>query len=101
MFSRIRKSISSQRGRGLVADRVIVQNNLSVTPSQMLALTELGSPISSSLPESMFDDGDSGNNFDIPFEHTRGVDVVDAWNYERDCRNRLVRAKQNDIETYG
>lgn len=101
MFKRISDSIKSQRGRGYVADVVRVQNNLCVTPSQMLALSEVGSPITSSLPDDMFDDGNSGNNFDIPFEHRRGVDIVDAWEYERDCRGRLIRAKTKDIESYG
>lgn len=78
-----------------------VQNNLSVTPSQMNQMRMHGIPISSNLDTSKFYDGDSSPVVSIDPMLMRGVDILDAWNAEQSSKNRLANANTRDIQVYG
>lgn len=82
-------------------DRVFCQSGLSLTPSQMLNLSEQGIPISSHLDDSNFYDGDSSNDMNIDPLRMRGVDIVDAWNLQHKSRKNILDANIKDIQNYG
>lgn len=96
MLSTLKKSISTPvvSYNGKV---VPVQNNLSVTPSEMLSLSERGIPISSHFDDSQFYDGDSSPRVVLDYLDSRGIDIVDAWNYERTSKSNIRKAIANDI----
>lgn len=78
-----------------------VQNGLSLTPAEMLKLSEQGIPISSHFDDSKFYDGDSKPLNGIDFLDQRGIDVVDAWNHQKDSRRNLRKAQSTDIKNFG
>lgn len=100
MIRTLRKT-SRDVSRGVNVPKVRVQGGLSLTPSQMLELSEQGIPISSHFDDSKFHDGDTKSLGTIDFINTRGIDIVDAWNFERDCRKRLLNSQKTDMQNYG
>lgn len=60
-----------------------VQNNLALTPSDCLAMSNQGIPIASQLSESNFYDGDNSPSLFIGLENTRGIDAVDLWEHDQ------------------
>lgn len=79
-----------------------VQNGLAVTPAQMAELTAKGVPITASNLGMVFDDGVSKLDYDVPPEHTRGVDINDLWNLKQDIRKKLRKGlagyKESEVE---
>lgn len=67
---------------------ISVKNNLSVTPSDMLDMTNAGVAVSTASADAFFD-GDQSSSFDIPREYTRGYDAVDAFNYQSESRSKV------------
>lgn len=66
-----------------------VKAGLSVTPSQMMDLTQRGLSVSNS-NNLLFVDGVLEPSFDIPINERRGVDVNDVWNAQVDSRRKLI-----------
>lgn len=99
MLSTLKKSISSPV-ISYNSKRVFVQDNLSVTPSEMLSLSEHGIPISSHFDDSQFSDGDSSSKVVLDYLDSRGIDVVDVWNYEKTSKSNIRKAVINDFNGY-
>lgn len=81
-------------------NRVFVQSNLALSPSDILYNSEHGLASSSSmLDESLFYEGDSSRSIELRPEHRRGYGIVDAWN---DQQNALSKLKQvhNSYQSY-
>lgn len=88
MLSQLRKYAGKTRAYN--AERVHVQSNLAVTPTQMAQLTERGIPISSQvLGAENFDDGEVSPLTDVPFLYRRGVDISDISEYQQRCRSKV------------
>lgn len=80
-------------------EQTYVQGGLAVTPSQMLAMSEHGIPISSKVDESQFYDGDSDYRIEIDPMLMRGVDINDAWNAEQDAKSKFRKAVNLSIKS--
>lgn len=65
-----------------------VDNNLSVSPSQMHQAMLDGVPISSSSP-SLDIAGTPNPSWDIPPEYKRGADINDLWAAQKAARKKL------------
>ncbi len=73
-----------------ISSRVHVQNNLALTPSDILYNSEHGLSSSSvMLDDSLFYDGDSSRSIELCPEHRRGYCIVDAWNNQQSALNKL------------
>lgn len=70
---------------------VPVQNNLAVTPSEMWKLQQQGLPISAQASGLAYDDGNYGVSWDVPFEHRRGVDIAQAFEYEQHLQKGIEK----------
>lgn len=100
MIHALRRSLVNSTRGATTFTRNRVQSHLSLTPSEMMELAKQGIPVSSHFDDSKFNDGDSKSLGTIDIVHTRGIDVVDAWNYERDCRRKLMKAHETDVANY-
>lgn len=77
-------------------DEVRVQNGLAFDLSQMDDLVRRGIPISAqTLAESFYDGEPSGerDNFNIPYERSRHVDMNDAWNRSKAANKAISKAE--------
>lgn len=80
----------------------IVQNDLAVTPSQMVQMMSDGIPITTqNLHPELFFDGDTNPSFEIPIDQQRGIDVADCWEASQDIRARAKKGLKNDIKKFG
>lgn len=80
---------------------VAVRSHLSLTPSEMLAMSERGIPIASNMNPDDFVDGDESPFVNINPLDCRGIDIVDAWNLQKASRKKLLSARDTDIQNYG
>lgn len=72
----------------------VVQNGLAVTPSQMADLASRGIPISTQNAAS-FTSNDVGRfDFDVPMEHTRGIDMAEMWQKREDVKSKFRETKR-------
>lgn len=78
-----------------------VQSHLSVTPAEMLQMSERGIPISSHMRDGDFYDGDNQPLVTIDPIYMRGVDINDAWNAQQSAKQKLINAHLKDVEKYG
>lgn len=68
----------------------VVQPGLSMSPAEMLKATDEGRPIGTMiLPDDQFEDGYVDATWDVDLLHRRGVDIIDAWNAEKDAKSNL------------
>lgn len=70
----------------------IVQNNLAVTPADMMRMTELGKPISTQILGAEYYDGRDKLDFECNLEYRRGVDINDMWNAQHDGKDKVKKA---------
>lgn len=70
---------------------MIVQNNLALTPADVLKMAESGIPASSQMQSAMID-GHTGTDWNIPLEERRGVDIADMWQESMNIRKKFVTA---------
>ncbi len=96
MINRI-KSQNSIKSNVYNVPAIHVSKDLALTPSQMLAFSEEGIPISSNINPENFNDGDNKPLTDIHPILSRGVDIVDVWDYQKSCRSKLLKAQETDI----
>lgn len=68
-----------------------IQPSLSVTPSQMMEMSEHGIAISSQMNDKMFYDGDNSYIVNVDPLDFRGVDINDAWNMSQDAKKKISR----------
>lgn len=68
-------------------DEEIVRNGLSLTPSQMLEMTQKGVPIAARNLSAIVDNV-SDNDFDISPEYRRGVDISELYEAHEDARKK-------------
>lgn len=67
-----------------------VKSRLAMTPRQMDQARQAGQPISTStLPDSMFDDGYVGVKLEIPLDRQRGVDVAEIWQKSKTLEKKI------------
>lgn len=76
--------------------KTIVAQNLALTPSDMLDMTERGVPISTNMlsPE-YFDDGKIGLSTNVAFSNRRGIEAVDVYEYQSRARSKVSKAFNN------
>lgn len=80
-------------------DEIKVQNNLSVTPSQMFAMAAKGVPITTS-NEANFYDGEPNPTWQVDPVENRRMNIVDIWNMQRDSAKKLKNAHHEDRRLY-
>ncbi len=85
-----------------------VQSGLSVTPSQMLRMTEQGIAISpAAVDETIFSDNDykNTNDFHVNVEDRRHIDINMVWETEQDIKKKFRKARKDgafvDVEPKG
>lgn len=88
------KNAKIPRWRPAVARRhdeePIVQNGLAITPSDMQDMMMRGEAISAQHMQAIKDETPSQrNDFYVPMEHTRGFDMVDAWNAQKEVQGKV------------
>lgn len=78
-------------------DEPIVKNGLAITPSEMMEMMQQGQPISAQGYSIKEETRAMANDYDVPLEHTRHFDMVDAWNTRmmvqqkvRDARKKVL-----------
>lgn len=96
MFAKCFPSISRIRSASL--SLTPVDQDLALTPSQMMSLTERGVPVSVSNSSVSLTEGVK-DPF-LPIERHRGVDAADVWNAENDAAESLHRGKKKIDEYY-
>lgn len=73
----------------------VVQNGLAMTPSEMHELMQQGQAISAQNMQSIKEETPrQRNDFFVGLEHTRGFDMVDGWNAQRDVQAKVRTMKQ-------
>lgn len=90
MINEIRKRSKSITGV-YKEDVRYIQPSLSVTPSQMMEMSEHGIAISSQMNDKMFYDGDNSYVVNVDPLDFRGVDINDAWNMSQDAKKKISR----------
>lgn len=83
------------------SDHIVVHQGLSISPAEVARMASKGLGVSSSVPESMFYDGDISPEISVPIERMRGIDVAQVWESSQDSKRKFATAQQNDIATYG
>lgn len=72
---------------------IVVQNDLAVTPAQMLDMQARGIPISAQMNSSVpIINQLEDNGFDVPIEFTRGFDLVTAYEKSQESKSKIIRA---------
>lgn len=84
-----RKFASCKRRIG----ETVVQNGLSVTPSDVLKMAESGIPASAQM-NSLMIDGHTGSDWNIPLEERRGIDIAQMWQASNDIRAKFRKAHE-------
>lgn len=72
-----------------------VQNGLSLTPEQMGEMASKGVPISTANLGVGYQDGVSKLDFQPPLEYTRGIDMNDLWQANKDVSAKLKKNLSN------
>lgn len=78
-----------------------VYGNLTVTPSEMLRMTEQGIPISAQNMAYKPTDGESNPSWDLPLDRLRGVDPAQMWETQQNIKERAKRAHVTDRKRFG
>lgn len=79
-------------------DDPIVQNGLAITPSEMQEMMARGEAISAQHMQAIKEETPAQrNDFYVPMEHTRGFDMVDAWNVRHEVQGK-VRELRNKVK---
>lgn len=73
-------------------DEDVVQNGLAVTPAEMMQMAEKGIPVSPQNLGLTYQEGVSKLDFTPPLEYTRGVDMNDLWEAQRDVKAKFRKA---------
>lgn len=68
-----------------------VQNGLALTPSDILRMAEQGIPASSANNPNLID-GSTENNWEVPLEERRGIDMADLWNERQNIKRKFMDA---------
>lgn len=76
-------------------DEDVVMNGLSITPGQMLELTNQGYPISSQNLKYLDNIDPADKDFYIPLQYRRGVDIADLSEHSQEVRAKLKKAVQD------
>lgn len=71
--------------------------NLSVTPSQMLAMAEKGIPISNHHLNQLYTDGEVNPSWEIDIDRQRGTDVVQLWEHNKTVKEKIKKAYKESI----
>lgn len=71
-----------------VGDDPIVKNGLSISPAEMDELMKKGMPVAAQMNAMFNDDKISNNDFDVPLEHMRGIDIAEINNTVLDIREK-------------
>lgn len=79
---------------------VRVEPNMSVSPAEMMRLTENGVAVSAQ-SNAMFNDGVVNPSWDIPLDRQRGVDPADMWQSMMDIRKKAKEGHKRDLQLYG
>lgn len=66
----------------------VVQNGLSLTPAQMLDLTQKGVPISARQLSIVETPPQMDNDFSVDAEFVRHADLVSSWEREQDSKHK-------------
>lgn len=74
--------------------------NLSVSPAEMMQMSENGIPVSSA-NAALFNDGSPNPSWDIPLDRTRGVDPADLWQARQSIRKKAKDGHLRDLAKYG
>lgn len=69
----------------------IVQNDLAMTPSDVLKMAESGIPASAQMVSQMVD-GHLGSDWSLNLEDRRGIDIAQMWQESMDSRKRIKSA---------
>lgn len=70
----------------------IVQNNLSLTPSQIAEMTKKGIPVSTQSLQGIYETPTQGHDVDPIYQ--RGVDMNDLWNAQKRVQTKVRNIKQ-------
>lgn len=70
-------------------------NGLSITPGQMLELTNQGYPISSQNLKYLDNIDPADKDFYIPLQYRRGIDIADLSEHSQEVRAKLKKAVQD------
>lgn len=73
-------------------DEMVVQNGLSLTPSQMMDLTKQGFSISSQNLRYLDAIDPADHDFYIPLQYRRGVDMADLSVASQEMKSKLRKA---------
>lgn len=94
MFGKFNYKIIDVRDRGYSS---VTVDGLSYSPAEMAKMISKGISVSTSNFESQFYDGSTDVSAGVPFEHQRGIDIVDAWNVEQDAKTKIYnKVKENN-----
>lgn len=92
-MKKIRRNLANCKRR---KNEEIVQNGLALTPAQILKMAEAGIPASSANNPNLVD-GSKENNWIVPIEERRGIDMADLWNERQDIKQRFVNAHSKSV----
>lgn len=79
-------------------DETPTQDNLAFDLRDMDDLRERGVPISTSSLVNDYYDGAVGDNFSVPVEHRRGVDINDAWETSKREHEKLTKTRMQSLK---
>ena len=71
-------------------DDPIVRNGLALTPADMNKMVMQGIPIGAQINAHFADDDfRAANDFDVPIQDRRGVDVAEVWEHSLDAKKKI------------
>lgn len=70
----------------------VVQNGLALTPDKIEYMSRLGQPVTTQTLGAEYYDNTANNDYYVPLEHRRGMDIVDVWNAMKDGKTKLRNA---------
>lgn len=79
---------------------VVVEPNMSVSPAEMMRLSESGVAVSAQ-SNAMFNDGVVNPSWDIPLDRQRGSDPADMWQSMMDIRKKAKDGHARDVAKFG
>lgn len=76
-------------------DEPVVQNGLTVTPSEMLDLTRQGMSITSMNLRLLEAVDPADKDFYVPLQYRRGIDIADISEHSQEVRQKLKKAMKD------
>lgn len=73
-------------------DEPVVQNDLAVTPSQMMELTQKGYSITSQNLRMLDAIDPADKDFYVPLQYRRGIDIADISEASQEVRKKMKKA---------